>query len=257
MATQAVILTNPHNPQIRRFPLHALYTCRDSSTNRPLFSQNKPNVKIGKINISTTRTKAYAKKQRTMTNEHYPKQTQSKPISEAETAYPACRTRACHGLLAPRNYGFLWISVPGSALRYVSPLAALGRNDPGLWLGEAATRRDCVRGRSGRGRNTGWKPVLHRTRAGSPCHDGRFGGVGGCFCLHRGAISVILMATEKPFVVTGRPNLQFCRSLSDGCERRSGASHFNDDEKGVENCCCWSPGVGRRRRCGRGRVEVE
>ena len=47
--------------------------------------QNKPNVKIGKINISTAIIKAYAKKQRTMTNERYPKQTQSKPISNSQT----------------------------------------------------------------------------------------------------------------------------------------------------------------------------
>ncbi len=42
--------------------------------------QNKPNVKIGNINTSTARTKAYAKEQRTMNNERYPKQTQSNPI---------------------------------------------------------------------------------------------------------------------------------------------------------------------------------
>jgi hypothetical protein len=42
-------------------------------------TQNKPNVKIGKINISTATAKAYAKEQRTMNNEHYSKQTQSNP----------------------------------------------------------------------------------------------------------------------------------------------------------------------------------
>jgi hypothetical protein len=52
--------------------------------------QNKANVKMGNINISTTRTRAYAKEQRTMDNERYPKQSQikanfkrSKPISNA------------------------------------------------------------------------------------------------------------------------------------------------------------------------------
>ena len=35
---------------------------------------------MGNINISTARTKAYAKEQRTMSNERYPKQTQSNPI---------------------------------------------------------------------------------------------------------------------------------------------------------------------------------
>jgi len=42
--------------------------------------QNKPNFKMGNINISTARTKAYANKQRTMSNERYSKQTQSNPI---------------------------------------------------------------------------------------------------------------------------------------------------------------------------------
>ena len=42
-------------------------------------TQNKPNVKIGNINISTIRTKAYPKEQRTINNERYPKQSQFKP----------------------------------------------------------------------------------------------------------------------------------------------------------------------------------
>jgi len=42
--------------------------------------QNKANVKMGNINISTARTKTYAKEQRTMSNERYSKQTQSNPI---------------------------------------------------------------------------------------------------------------------------------------------------------------------------------
>ena len=43
-------------------------------------TQNKANVKMGNINISTAKTKAYAKEQRTMNNEHDSKQTQSNPI---------------------------------------------------------------------------------------------------------------------------------------------------------------------------------
>ena len=43
------------------------------------FLQNKANFKMGNINISTARTKTYAKEQRKMSNEHYPKQTQFKP----------------------------------------------------------------------------------------------------------------------------------------------------------------------------------
>jgi hypothetical protein len=42
--------------------------------------QNKANVKMGNMNISTTRTKTYAKEQRTMSNQRYSKQTQSNPI---------------------------------------------------------------------------------------------------------------------------------------------------------------------------------
>jgi 3-deoxy-D-arabino-heptulosonate 7-phosphate (DAHP) synthase len=42
-------------------------------------TQNKPNFKMGNINISTATVKAYAKEQRTMTNERHSKQTQSNP----------------------------------------------------------------------------------------------------------------------------------------------------------------------------------
>jgi hypothetical protein len=58
--------------------------------------QNKANFKMGNINISAAKTKAYVNKQRTMNNEHDSKQTQSKPISNAETAYSAYQTRDCH-----------------------------------------------------------------------------------------------------------------------------------------------------------------
>jgi len=42
--------------------------------------QNKPNFKMGNINISTATTKAYANEQRTMSSKRYSKQTQSNPI---------------------------------------------------------------------------------------------------------------------------------------------------------------------------------
>jgi len=42
--------------------------------------QNKANVKIGKMNISTATAKEYDKKQRTINNERYSKQSQTKPI---------------------------------------------------------------------------------------------------------------------------------------------------------------------------------
>jgi hypothetical protein len=62
--------------------------------------QNKPNVKMGKMTISTATIKAYANKQRTMNNEHYPKQTQSKPISNAQSQL---QTQKQVTLLAGRN----------------------------------------------------------------------------------------------------------------------------------------------------------
>jgi hypothetical protein len=44
--------------------------------------QNKANVKMGKMTISTARTKAYANEQRTMSNDRYSKQSQSNPMSK-------------------------------------------------------------------------------------------------------------------------------------------------------------------------------
>jgi hypothetical protein len=72
--------------------------------------QNKANFKMGNITINIAAPKTYANKQQTTNNERCSKQTQSnpisndqsqvggksKPISKAETAYPACRTRDCH-----------------------------------------------------------------------------------------------------------------------------------------------------------------
>jgi hypothetical protein len=46
-----------------------------------IIAQNKPNVKMGKMTISPATTKPYLNEQQTMNNERYPKQTQSKPIS--------------------------------------------------------------------------------------------------------------------------------------------------------------------------------
>jgi len=124
--------------------------------------QNKANVKIGKITISIVATKPYPNEQRTMNNERHSKQTQSKPISNdqsqvqakskpistAKTPCPACQPKHCPGpptgpgAWEPCKDEFQWISVPGSALRYVSPLASLGRNDAAVEhppVGEAAT----------------------------------------------------------------------------------------------------------------------
>jgi hypothetical protein len=42
---------------------------------------------MGNINISTATLKAYAKEQRTMSNERYSKQTQSNPISNDQSQF--------------------------------------------------------------------------------------------------------------------------------------------------------------------------
>jgi len=48
--------------------------------------QNKANVKMGKMNISTVTTKCYVNKQRTMNHERHSKQTQSNPIPSRPTS---------------------------------------------------------------------------------------------------------------------------------------------------------------------------
>jgi len=112
----------------------------------PLFMQNKPNFKIGKMNISTATLMAYANKQRTMNNERYSKQTQSKPISNAETPYSACRTRDCHGPAGLAMTGGNSAIPPWERLPRVAITCGVGVTE-----GE--------------------------TRAGSPCHDVRATGM--------------------------------------------------------------------------------
>jgi len=85
--------------------------------------QNKANVKMGKMTISTATLKAYANKQRTMSNEPYSKQTQSNPISNAQTPCPACQPTDCHcpgGLAMTSLNGF-----PFRALRFAACLRSL------------------------------------------------------------------------------------------------------------------------------------
>jgi len=65
-----------------------------------IIAQNKPNVKIGKMKISTARTKVYPKEQRPMTNERYPKQTQTNPISNDQSQF---QTQKQLAPLAGRN----------------------------------------------------------------------------------------------------------------------------------------------------------
>ncbi len=57
--------------------LSSLYICRESSTNSPLFMQNKPNLPDAQMNVNTVITKDYENKPRLPAP---PKQTQSNPI---------------------------------------------------------------------------------------------------------------------------------------------------------------------------------
>jgi len=76
------VSTEPRNtPEPRQnHPTSTIQACPPKAESS-IIAQNKPNVKVGNINISTVRTKAYANEQRTMNNERYSKQSQSKPIS--------------------------------------------------------------------------------------------------------------------------------------------------------------------------------
>jgi hypothetical protein len=53
---------------------------------------NEPDVKIGKMKISTEIVRVYANQQRTMNNECYPKQTQSNPIPTAHNPFFRSKT---------------------------------------------------------------------------------------------------------------------------------------------------------------------
>jgi len=64
----------------------SLYTCRENSTNRLLFMQNKPNFLRGQINATLSATKDYENKWQRRVRKNKPKtnpiQTQTNPISE-------------------------------------------------------------------------------------------------------------------------------------------------------------------------------
>jgi hypothetical protein len=92
--------TRKNKPKTNPIPPH-----RESIENRvssikypALFMQNKPNFKMGNIDISTASTKSYANEQRTINNERYSKQTQTKPIPQRNTP-----PRPLAGRYATRN----------------------------------------------------------------------------------------------------------------------------------------------------------
>ena len=78
LPSSAFYLTRPFFPDCRRS------TNVERALQIVLFLQNKANFKMGNINISTAKTKAYANEQRTMSNERHSKQTQSNPIPRAQ-----------------------------------------------------------------------------------------------------------------------------------------------------------------------------
>jgi len=75
----ALFMQNKPNPGAIRDTQHAI------RKTKPI----KPNFKMGKMNISTVITKAYANEQRTINNERPSKQTQSNPIHPLNTLHAA------------------------------------------------------------------------------------------------------------------------------------------------------------------------
>ena len=76
----------------------------------PCFLQNKPNFKMGKMTISTATPKAYANEQRTMNNERYSKQSQTKPISNGAptllSVVPTLHATSSRARMKPRFLNF-------------------------------------------------------------------------------------------------------------------------------------------------------
>ncbi len=76
--------------------LSSLYICRESSTNSPLFMQNKPNFRKARMNVSLAITRNYNNEQRTMNNERLCKTKPIKPNSR--------KARMDVSLAITRNY---------------------------------------------------------------------------------------------------------------------------------------------------------
>jgi len=85
-----VNIQSPPEPR-QNHPTSTIQACPPKAESS-IITQNKPNVKIGKMNISAATVKAYANEQRTMNNERYPKQTQSNPtcrgVAPSEAGFP-------------------------------------------------------------------------------------------------------------------------------------------------------------------------
>ncbi len=62
-----------------RFTKLPLYTCRDASTNQPLFMQNKPNVKDAQINVNSYMESKYEKLDTWLSGKNKPNSNPIKP----------------------------------------------------------------------------------------------------------------------------------------------------------------------------------
>ena len=63
-------------------PTNSFYNCRESSTNRLLFLQNKANLQKSRIDVSLIATMDYGKKSNRTLGENKPKQSQSQNRSQ-------------------------------------------------------------------------------------------------------------------------------------------------------------------------------
>jgi len=89
------------------FPLRALYSCRESSTNRPRFSQNKANLPDTEMSVNFCDKRDYENKSAFGV---YEKQTQSNPISSAETVQWCKKSHPIHESLPGVKQDFFFFS---------------------------------------------------------------------------------------------------------------------------------------------------
>jgi hypothetical protein len=122
--------------------------------------QNKANVKIGKMDISIAKKKAYADKQRTISYERYPKQTQTNPISNDQSQFQT------HKQLTPLATREIATSAPmaSPALLQATAKPQMAQGLFGVVLAGAPTALRLIA--------CGQKPLCHPS-AGEAFHDPR------------------------------------------------------------------------------------
>ena len=170
MATEAQTLSREmilpaYKAAVIYVPIRGLYNCRESSTNQAYFMQNKANVKIGKMNASCYTIKDYDKKQRTINNERYSKQSQNKPNSNP---IKACPERSRMGQFQSRNakkMPHLPACVWGLRGRWVS-MRGLGRRVSAKDCGSTHQVTACLRALAQ------WSAFLGRKKMPGPTPSG-------------------------------------------------------------------------------------